>query len=444
MNTEKLQRDPAGVAETTGDHCGAILIAGASVRAAVQSAVRGVGLDLVAADLYVDRDLAELATAVPLAENYVDLIDRVRQLKDIFPRLSHWLYTGGLENYPDLVDGVSRSLKLFGNCGDTLRAVRDPWRFAESVRAAGFCVPEMVADGSRVPVDGTWLRKRSASAGGLGVTVWDDVAKRRYLTELAVSNSGGGAGRVVLVDDRDVTCYWQRRVRGESLGGAFVASDGEARLLGVTRQLQADVAGRQGGMLYAGSIGPLMLGSSDIAQWQVLGERLAGDFGLQGVFGVDAICERGRLWPLEVNPRFTASLEILERAFGWNAVRLHVAACRDGELPDLQLLDGPPRIFAAKRIVYSSRKFTVDGSFGDWMQRQPGFAIGAAGEFFEADKWPSLADLPKVGTLIPAGAPVLTCFAQRSSELAESVDETLEALACEVDLRASDILRRIP
>ena len=41
-----------------------------------------------------------------------------------------WIYTGGLENYPDVVEAVTRNRLLFGNSPGVLRTVRDPVQLA--------------------------------------------------------------------------------------------------------------------------------------------------------------------------------------------------------------------------------------------------------------------------------------------------------------------------
>ena len=47
-----------------------------------------------------------------------------------------------------------------------------------------------------------------------------------------------------------------------------------------------------------------------------LGTVLAQAFRLVGLFGVDGVLDAERFWPVEVNPRYTASVEVLEGATG--------------------------------------------------------------------------------------------------------------------------------
>ena len=145
---------------------GHLLILGASVRAAAFSAARS-GFLPFGADLFADVDLRRWARAVRV-ENYPEgLADAVGQAPP-----GPWLYTGGLENHPELVDRIAASRPLLGNRGDVLRAVRDPRRLEEQLRAAGLRYPPVAFSPERVPCDGSWLSKPLGSSGGLGIEVW--------------------------------------------------------------------------------------------------------------------------------------------------------------------------------------------------------------------------------------------------------------------------------
>ena len=85
---------------------------------------------------------------------------------------------------------------------------------------------------------------------------------------------------------------------------------------------------------YAGSIGPLPLETSHGNQFEKIGQCLARRFHLRGLFGVDVVIQDDLVWPVEVNPRYTASIEVLERTTSANFLDWHVAACREGKLPD--------------------------------------------------------------------------------------------------------------
>jgi predicted ATP-grasp superfamily ATP-dependent carboligase len=183
-------------------------------------------------------------------------------------------------------------------------------------------------------------------------------------------------------------------------------------LLGSTRQLIGPPWTTAGPFVYAGNIGPWRLADATTAMLDTLGKLVAERAGLEGLFGVDFLLHENEEWVLEVNPRYPASLEILERATGAALLGHHLAACLQGELL-------PPPNFSpdarchGKAIVYARTRCTIDADqAGQWLV-----------EACEAE--PSVADVPAAGTVIEPGQPVLTRFA--SGRTVEEVEEQLRA-----------------
>src|SRR5262245_1733505 len=96
-----------------------IIIAGASARAAAFSALRA-GLEPYCFDLFADADLAARCPVVRLdADGYPhNLLKEIRKSPT-----GPWMYTGGLENHPRLVDAISRERELWGNGAAVLNQV---------------------------------------------------------------------------------------------------------------------------------------------------------------------------------------------------------------------------------------------------------------------------------------------------------------------------------
>ena len=363
-----------------------LLILGASARAAAFSALRA-GFRPVCGDLFADADLAAVCPATAIERYPAELAD----VASAAPA-GAWLYTGGLENYPRLVDRISRSRELLGVTGEALRRVRDPFLVAEALRRAGLAAPECRADAAGLPTDGSWLVKGRRSSGGGEVKVW----------------RGGAA----FAAPRG--WYFQQRIAGVSQSAVFVAAGGEAWLVGVTEQLlvAASIAhdplpkgeGETDAFRYAGSLGPLPLSEPHRLRFELIGNVLACEFGLTGLFGVDCIVEGDEIWPVEVNPRYTASVEILERATGVSAIAWHVAACREKHLPRETPAQAPGE-WHGKAIVYAPAASGMTN-----------FAVSAdlAAEWQAANAdslWPRFADLPAAGAHIAAGQPAFTFFA---------------------------------
>jgi hypothetical protein len=135
-----------------------------------------------------------------------------------FPLSTAWCYTGAVENHPDLIDAIARVHPLAGNPGDVVRRLRDPVHLAAAARAAGLSFPKTISSPDRIPLDGTWLVKPLASAGGRGIRRWtpavaaDHTADRA--NELRPRSTSGNAScpaspcRRLSVSHRDTRGCW--------------------------------------------------------------------------------------------------------------------------------------------------------------------------------------------------------------------------------------------
>ncbi|HEY1381511.1 MAG TPA: ATP-grasp domain-containing protein [Gemmataceae bacterium] len=371
-----------------------LILIGASGRAAAFSAVRA-GLRPWAIDLFADRDLAAVcpARAVPPGQYPAGLALMACEAPP-----GPWLYTGALENRPEIVERIARDRPLWGNAAAYLRRARDPFALAAALRAADAPCPDVRRLGNELP-PGRWLLKPVASAGGIGIRL----ASARHS-----GRSRNPTRRLLL----------QRFVEGESRAGVFCADEGGCRLLGVTRQFVGECWLHAPPFRYAGSIGPLPLTPTEQAAWDRLGAAVTAFAGLRGLFGVDAVVRDGVPWPVEVNPRYTASVEVLEYATGLRALALHRRAF-DPSAPIVQV--GPRAGLVGKAVWYAPRPLTVPAD-GPWeaVLRQP-----------PLDAPPAFADIPPAGQRVAAGRPVLTAFAAGDS--AAECERRLRVIASELD-----------
>jgi len=364
-----------------------LLVAGASARATACSALAA-GLRVHTADLFADADLAERCQTLR--------IDRYPQgLAAIAAQTAAdaWLYTGGLENHPALVDAVSLHVPLWGNPGGVLRQVRDPRQVVAALGRWRIRAPAVL---SRAPRGNEtaqpWLLKSSRSCGGSRVRRW----------------FAGGAF------PHGADAYWQQFAPGPSGSAAYVAAGGDCQLLGCTRQIL--ISRRRNAadepFCYAGSIGPVWPSIANRLTLERIGRCLARSFSLVGLFGVDYIASPAGPMPVEVNPRYTASMEVLERASGASYIARHAAACQGRAMPP------PPRYpcgaVSGKLVVYAQRRGRVEV---DLLKEAPR-------DSRDRRRW---ADLPPVGTEFATGDPLLTVLADGDS--AGAVQAELAAAA---------------
>ncbi len=351
-----------------------LLILGASARAAAHSAILA-GYRPIGVDMFEDVDLAARCLTRRVDSYPHESVAACGSLPDC-----PWMYTGACENHPALVDQIGATRKLYGNPGHVLRRVRDPVLLARVLREEGLQSPDVT---SRPPSDRgrIWLRKPVESSGGDRIVPLD--GQTIFGNDDSVANS---------------SYYFQEFVEGESCSALYVAADGRAIFLGATRQLIGCAWTGTSGFRYAGSIGPHPLPGSTLVTFQRIGDCLARRLGLVGIFGVDAIIADGVVWPVEVNPRYTASVEVLERSLGIQTIAMHVGACRDSELPTLESLRR--LCFGAKAIVYTTARVRVSDEFMQFIE-----CVNSSMES------PAVADIPAVGRVIRLGHPVVTVLA---------------------------------
>jgi uncharacterized protein len=342
-----------------------VLLVGVSTRALAESAARA-GYRVSSVDPFGDVDLRAVADVRPLRPFAAD--SAARLARSIPARLV--AYTSNLENHSAAVAALTRGRRLLGNPPAVLERVRSPVQLARAVAAGGFPGPHTRASApSDFRTVDRWLLKPRHSGGGHATMPWH-------------------RGRRV-----PRGAYLQQRIAGTP-GSIVFAADGEdVTPLGLTRQLVGEPAFGAWGFRYCGSLlagrraalftheAELYRRAVELARW------LTRTFGLQGLNGIDFIASDGVPFPIEVNPRYSASMELIERAGRSSLFRTHVDACagRLGDAPtDAQDVLG-------KAVVFARHDVVVD----------------------DATRWRlDLADIPHPGERIAAGRPICTVFAR--------------------------------
>ena len=371
-----------------------VLILGASTRAAAFSALRA-GLRPWCADLFGDLDLRARCPVMTIAAgNYPVCFGHIMDQAPPGP----WIYTGALENRPGLVRRLARMRPLWGNDATVLAAVRSPATVEKTLRTAGLPCPAVSFPGAAVPSEGRWLIKPRSGSGGRGI---------RFLMNQPSS------------PDKP-SVYFQQYIEGEPCAAIYVSDGAVTRLLGVTRQLVGESWLHAAGFHYCGSIGPLSLAPPVREAFERLGTVLARECGLLGIFGIDCVLPDGIAWPVEVNPRYTASVEVLEYAIGFSALAWQRYVFEHAAQPPFPLSDNCRLV--GKAILYAKTPlfFPADGPWLDIL-RLPG----------PVHHLPAFADIPPVGQQIREGRPILTFFASGHSIAACVAD--LQRTAADLD-----------
>ena len=348
-----------------------LLLAGVSTRAAAESAARA-GFTVTALDAFADLDQHPSVRALSLPHDFDSRFTpaaAARAAKTI--ECDSVAYLSSFENHPRAVATLAAGRTLLGNPPQVLRQVRDPRLVARALRRHRIASPAVRLD---APRRGDWLVKPLASGGGRRVRTWTD---------------GTRVPR---------GCYLQQRVEGTPGSVVFVAAAGAAVPLGVSRQICGDPAFGATGFQYCGNIlAPVRDpqfrdGESLMRHAAAVAHLVSEAFGLVGVNGVDVIARDGVAHSIEVNPRWSASMELVERAHGISVFGAHAEACVDGTLPAFDMTRAQRRIEAVGKAIVFARRDVLVGDTRPWMDA-------------------GIRDVPHPQERIEAGRPVCTVFA---------------------------------
>jgi predicted ATP-grasp superfamily ATP-dependent carboligase len=373
-----------------------VLVVGVSTRAAAESAARA-GYAVTALDAFADLDQSPGVRALSMPRDFGSAFTPLAVAKAAATvHCDAVAYLSNFENHPVAVRALARDRTLLGNPPDVLRHVRDPFLLSETLARRGLPSPRTHRDRD-ASANTRWLIKPRRSGGGHGIRAWQVGAPvpRGY--------------------------YGQEYVNGTSGSITFAAAGGQVTEFGLTRQIVGDAAFGADGRVYCGNI---LIGAGDplrehhphlAGSARALAEAVAEEFGLVGVNGVDFVVRDGVAVAVEVNPRYSASMELVERALGFSVFEAHAATCTTGLRPALALPLVPRAV--GKSIVYARHDVTC-GDTEPWLDD------------------PTIRDVPHPGEQISAGRPVCTVFAEGADtsacyealvRRAAAVYETLES-----------------
>lgn len=365
-----------------------IVVAGASGRSAAQRAVLA-GFEVVAIDLFSDRDLRSIAQ--------VQSLESMTQLPKSFWR--DWfgapvLLCGGMENRLDLLDCFHRNGLVCSLSADRLAELRNPDAWSRWARESGLLWPDThgaLSSAVAVSPSERWLRKSRASAGGLGVSSWRGEPLESFE-------------------------YLQRQIDGEVLGVTFLSRPHETMVVGCMKSWLEDSVWGPSQFLYRGSVGPIPLQSDEWQRLFVFAQRIQKATGLLGVWQADFVRNHDGWWLLEINPRWSSSMELVEVAYDLSLIDHHARAvlspplsgayCEDWTPIGLNRWSEETGTCIGKAVRYASSDLTPTQSMLDrwWERRWDGSLIS----LMSGNR---LADIPGETSIIPAGYPICTEYA---------------------------------
>ena len=328
----------------------AILIFAQSARFIAEVATHA-GYPVWVADCFGDEDTLAIAARfhalAPLAElTTAQVLEALLTLSQHQPCL---LVCGtGIERFYPLLSQLPPQIQVVGNSATTLQQLRDHTLFFPLLDALSLPYPALQQHASDQS-----LKKNLYSAGGTGINT-------------AHTATGD---------------FYQQYIAGQAASVCFIANGQQAVILGINAQYNDVVSYR---LNCIQSPLPISEQQHDLLQHAI--NVLTQNTRLLGLNSLDfIIAEDGQIYLLEVNPRFSASLELLpnqQQLFDW-----HMQACA-GILPP-----PPPsqRQYAQLHYLFSDTRVTINHH-----------AV-----------WPdSCHDRPVAGSTIPAGAPICTIISR--------------------------------
>ncbi len=356
-----------------------ITIIGASARAACWSAVRA-ELRVCAFDRFGDLDFpagCDVHLICP-SERLFPELDKFRETQHRF-----CLPVGGWENDAELMQFVESNFSLWNTNSTASKLARNPFLIQQILREAN--LPDLEvrdADGNKKA--GKWIRKPLAGTGGIGIE------------------------RVLFANGKSESNYYdQQFVQGKSYSAVFFASqDDEIKLLGITQQLIGCEELPHRPFAYVGSVGPVLSGDNENEKsirltLQKMADALSKQIQFYGLFCFDFVVSLNVPYLVEINPRYSASVEVLELALQESFLQLFLNRGVRCNAPERQI---------GKSILYAWQEFELPSDW-DWNQA----THELAGRNREYDQWnvPVLSDLPAPGTRFSTGDPVCTIWAEQ-------------------------------
>jgi len=351
-----------------------LLIIGASTRAAVASA-RQSSWTIHAMDMFGDID-TRTRSNFQLLNNYPTAC--ISLLPDVQPDAI--CITGAMENHPRVLQELSTRSTLLAPAVDQIARMRDPLEL-QAVLASSSCqYPRTFASNQRLPQDKTrWLKKPIASAAGQGIH--------------ALNNTH--------TSSPDPTMIIQEQISGRSISVSFLMHPARTEVLGCTEQLLGHRELQANEFQYCGSIGPLRVPASINKQILELGHFLQHEYALRGLIGVDLILQDDQLWLIEINPRYTASMELFESQFDRSMIQLHLDSFSANPASFNRIAHA--KMHYGKAVLFARATTQIPNEFQPMWQA----ALNC--------QRPTVADLPAIGATVLAGHPLFTIFARSES-----------------------------
>ncbi len=240
------------------------------------------------------------------------------------------LLSTGLDDSPDVLSQVNDMIPIIGNHPHIIMRIRDKMKFFQELKRLNIPHPstamaENLKEARKNAKDIGYpiLVKPSKGFGGVGIR------KISGPKELAQAFSDASRiGQSVLI---------QEYVSGTPTSVSLISSTTEIITLTLNEQLLGlSEVGQEEPFGYCGNVVPFVDNTAQVEKCVRAAEKIISSYGLVGSNGVDlVISNEGIPYIVEVNPRFQATVECVERVLGINMVEAHMKTFIQGRLPSI-------------------------------------------------------------------------------------------------------------
>lgn len=336
-----------------------VLVFAQSGRFIAESATRA-GFTVRVADCFGDNDTLEVAErwqALPALDELTteQLLKLLIELSDGQPC---WLVCGtGIERFYPLLSELPSHIQFAGNPLESIALLRQPVSFFRLLHDLDLLFPEVSYSTPETP----YLIKDMAGSGGNAVHT-SSTSKLRP------------------------SQYYQHYIEGKSYSVCFIADGKTAQILAWNRQHHSPqcftLSALQQPAYPPAHCQPVIIEAV---------RKLTEACGLRGFNSLDYLVDKqGQSYILELNPRISASAELLRQTDLFNC---HLTACF-GPLPRVEPL--PQSTVRMLHYLFAESRVSID----------------------QSPHWPdSCHDLPQAGCTIESGQPVCTLIVEADSEI---------------------------
>lgn len=344
-----------------------ILIVANSARMLVQYAKKE-GFSTLAIDCFVDRD-TQCMTLGCVKVNSLSLLDVQAAVSSLTEQyaISYVVYGSGLEYHLTTLKYLEQNFIVLGNASDVFLSVQDKTQFFLELRTLHIVYPK--TEFEQPEKTAGWLQKPLKGEGGVGIT------------------------RAETKQSSD-SCYWQKFCTGKPLSALFIANGSEHKIIGFQKQEVTQLGYDE--FVFSAVISQPEINNSIVRYLDEIICKLVSAFSLKGINSLDFIENNQQCYVLEINPRFSASLNLYNSGF----FLAHIDSCLEGgELPHLK----PQNSYKAYKIIFSEVDFII-------------------GEQIDWPEW--VVDIPVEGSIINTAMPICSIIAGGKNE--QQVDDLLQ------------------